>query len=125
MSGYDHLPSTAGSNIKPFKAHVSDEKLEEFKLLIKLAPIAPLVYENGKGNQDRRWGTPRDWIIDAREYWLTKFHWRAREDYINSFPNFMVSVTDEFGGKFDVHVVALFSKKPDAIPIAFFHGWPG
>jgi microsomal epoxide hydrolase len=26
---------------------------------------------------------------------------------------------------FNVHFTALFSSKPDAIPIAFFHGWPG
>jgi microsomal epoxide hydrolase len=37
----------------------------------------------------------------------------------------MTKITDNDGGKFDVHFTALFSRKADAIPIAFFHGWPG
>lgn len=32
---------------------------------------------------------------------------------------------DKDGGIFDIHFAALFSSKPGAIPIAFFHGWPG
>jgi microsomal epoxide hydrolase len=54
-----------------------------------------------------------------------KFSRRREEGRINSFPNFKTTITDDDGGKFDVHFAALFSAKKDAIPIAFFHGWPG
>jgi pimeloyl-ACP methyl ester carboxylesterase len=47
------------------------------------------------------------------------------EDRINSFPNFKTKITDDDGSAYDIHFVALFSSKQDAIPIAFFHGWPG
>jgi len=50
---------------------------------------------------------------------------RKEEDHINSFPNFKTTISDDDGGKYDVHFAALFSTKADAIPIAFFHGWPG
>lgn len=56
--------------------------------------------------------------------WLTIFR-RKQEDYINSFPNFTVPITDDDGVEFDIHFLALFSEKEDAIPIAFYHGWPG
>jgi len=125
MSGYDSLPSGATANVKKFKVNVSDEKLEELKLLIKLSPIGPAVYENGDGNQDRKLGVTRKWLADAKNQWLNKFDWRAQEAYINSFPNFTVPVTDDNGEKFDVHFVGLFSQKKDAIPVTFFHGWPG
>lgn len=49
---------------------------------------------------------------------------RERETYINSFPNFVVDVDDQ-DGPFRVHFAALFSKKQDAIPLLFMHGWPG
>lgn len=53
------------------------------------------------------------------------FNRRKEEERINSLPNFKTKITDDDGGVFDVHFAALFSTKPDAVPIAFFHGWPG
>lgn len=50
---------------------------------------------------------------------------RAQEDYINSLPQFKSTITDDDGSTHEIHFMALFSKKEDAIPIAFFHGWPG
>lgn len=40
-------------------------------------------------------------------------------------PNFKTQIKDDDGSTYDVHFAALFSSKPDAIPIAFLHGWPG
>lgn len=125
MSGYDSLPAGASNNIRIFEANIPEEKLNELKQLIKLSPIGPVVYENDEGNHDRGFGMTRKWLVDAKEQWLNKFDWRVQEDCINSFPNFIVPITDDGGDKFDVHFLALFSKKKDAIPIAFFHGWPG
>jgi microsomal epoxide hydrolase len=50
---------------------------------------------------------------------------RKQEAWINSFPQFKTSVTDEDGSQYDIHFAALFSKKSDAIPILLLHGWPG
>lgn len=61
----------------------------------------------------------------AQQEHITDHNRRKREDYINSFPNFTVPITDDDGLKFDIHFLALFSEKEDAIPIAFYHGWPG
>jgi len=49
---------------------------------------------------------------------------RQREARINSFPNFKVNIEDD-GEVLQVHFAALFSKKKDAIPLLFMHGWPG
>jgi len=43
---------------------------------------------------------------------------------MNSFPHFRARVKDE-KGMLNIHFVALFSAKPDAIPIVLLHGWPG
>lgn len=50
---------------------------------------------------------------------------RKEEEYINSFPGYKTQIKDDDGGVFDVHFTALFSSNSSAIPIAFFHGWPG
>lgn len=45
---------------------------------------------------------------------------RSVEDTLNSFPNYKLKI-----GKTDLHFLALFSEKPDAVPLLLLHGWPG
>ena len=123
MADYAKLPAGAILDIKPFEAHVYEEKLEHFKKLLELSPIAPAVFENT--NASRRYGMKRDWLENAKEVWLNEFDWRKHEDRINSFPNFKASVKDTEDNMIEVQFLALFSEKANAIPIAFFHGWPG
>ncbi|KAJ4328123.1 hypothetical protein N0V84_001492 [Fusarium piperis] len=123
MADYANLPAGVTLNVKPFKAHVDEEKLQHFKKLLELSPIAPPVFENTHAG--RRYGMKRDWLENAKKEWLNTFDWRQHEDRINSFPNFKASVKDSQGNDIDIHFLALFSEKSDAVPIAFFHGWPG
>ena len=46
------------------------------------------------------------------------------EQKINAFPNFVHSI-EHLGTVFDIHFVALFSQRPNAIPVLMLHGWPG
>jgi microsomal epoxide hydrolase len=123
MADYSTLPQGATLKPKPFKAHVPEEKLQLLKDLVKISPIAAPTFENT--NAGRHFGMKREWLADAKEEWSTKFDWRKQEDRINASPNFTVLVKDDAGIEIDVHFLALFSKKKDAIPIAFYHGWPG
>lgn len=50
---------------------------------------------------------------------------RACEERINSFPNFKMPIQDNDGRTYDIHFLALFSQKVDAIPVILLHGWPG
>lgn len=49
---------------------------------------------------------------------------RKTEEEINSFPNYKAKLEHK-GHSHDVHFIALFSKKKDAVPIIMTHGWPG
>ncbi|KAK0879689.1 hypothetical protein LTR87_006490 [Friedmanniomyces endolithicus] len=92
---FDTIPSKASLKPKPFNAH-------DFN----------------------HWGISREWVADAKQHWETKYDWRKTEDRINSYPNFTVPIEDS-GFEFQIHFTALFSKKPDAVPLALLHGWPG
>lgn len=52
-------------------------------------------------------------------------HREEQEKKINQIPQFMATIKDDDGTVYKVHFMGLFSIKGDAIPIAFFHGWPG
>ncbi|KAJ8608708.1 hypothetical protein MRB53_039510 [Persea americana] len=123
MSGFAALPAGAASSIKPFKAEIPEEKLKLMKDLIKLSPIAPPNFENSKNG--RYYGIDRAWIEQAKQAWLQDFDWRKHEARFNSYPSFKTVTKDEKGNEVDIHFFALFSKKADAVPLAFIHGWPG
>lgn len=123
MADFSKIPSKAALDVQPFKAHVDDEKLTQFKQLLKLSPIGPAVFENT--NCERRYGMTREWLINAKEHWLNKYDFRKCEDRINSFPNFKATVKDSQDNDVELQFLALFSEKADAIPIGFYHGWPG
>ncbi|CAJ2501522.1 Uu.00g043750.m01.CDS01 [Anthostomella pinea] len=133
MADFSKIPSTATLQPKPFKAHVDEQKLQNMKDLLKLSPVGPAVWENTSKDQGetllsnpaRVHGMRRDWLESAKDQWLNQFDWRKHEDHINSFPNFTVPVTGDDGVTIDMHFMALFSEKQDAVPIVFTHGWPG
>lgn len=127
MADFSKPPASSTLKITPYKAHVEQQKIDDFKTLIKLSPVAPANFENSDPSVagPRRYGVPRDWILNAKDHWLNKFDWRQHEDHINSFPNFTANVKDDLGNDLNIHFVALFSEKEDAIPIALYHGWPG
>ncbi|KAK5119120.1 hypothetical protein LTR62_000331 [Meristemomyces frigidus] len=133
MADYSKIPSTAKLQPKPHKAHIDDDKLQHMLDLLKLSPIGPAVFENTSTSQgetkvsrpDRRYGMRRDWLTNAKHHWLNTFSWRHHEDHLNSFPQFTVPIKDKDGHDHTIHFMALFSSRKDAIPLAFFHGWPG
>lgn len=69
---FETLPENA-KDVKPYTVYIPDEALVEFKALLKASKIAVPSYENTQ--EDRRYGVPRSWMIDAKEYWLNKFDW--------------------------------------------------
>ncbi|RAR09070.1 epoxide hydrolase 1 [Stemphylium lycopersici] len=123
---FSTTPANAAQKPAAFELHVEEEKLQDFKTLLKLSPIAKETYENKQDEGGHgRFGVSRKWMVDAKKEWVEGFDWRKEEDHINSFPNFKTTISDDDDSKYDVHFVALFSTRADAIPIALFHGWPG
>lgn len=124
MTGHFNVtPTNMPGKPEPFTMHVSEEKLSEFHELLKLSKIGPATWWNQ--HNDRRFGVSRDWLSQAKEIWLEAFDWRQQEARINKFPNFKMTVDDPESGEIEVHFLALFSSKTDAIPFIFLHGFPG
>lgn len=112
------MPFKLPDSAKPFTLSISDNDLDEFKQLLKLSKLGPQTWESSQ--EDGRFGVTRQWLSDAKDYWLTKYDWRAQEAHINSFPNYTMEIEG-----LNVHFIGLFSAKEDAAPIVFMHGWPG
>lgn len=127
FNGFDTVPSGANGKAEAFQLRVPDTDLSDLKTLLKLSPVGPETWENKTSTRDggKYFGITRDWLVHAKETWLERFDWRKQEAYINSFPNFKISVQDGSSEPLSIHFAALFSKKQDATPVIFMHGWPG
>ncbi|KAI1329809.1 Alpha/Beta hydrolase protein [Xylariaceae sp. FL0255] len=128
---FNSIPPNTKVKPKPFTFHVPEDEVQSFKVLLKHSKIGPKTFWNQQEDTNE-FGVSRNWLIHAKETWLNKFDWRKHEAYINSFPNFQIPVVESPGGDGakkekdvnDIHFAALFSNKPDAIPLLFLHGFP-
>lgn len=117
-SSMTNMSYSPPDSAKPFTLNISDQDLSEWRQLLQLSRLPPDTWEGRQ--EDRRFGVTRKWLSETKDYWLNQYDWRAAERHINSFPNYKMQIQDV-----DLHFVALFSEKKDAIPIILMHGWPG
>ncbi|KAF7365286.1 putative epoxide hydrolase [Mycena venus] len=119
---FTRLPETVKTTPTPFNVAVPESAILELKTLLKFAKVAPPTYESSR--PDANYGVTRDWIQKAKAEWET-FDWRKIEAHINAFPQYKIPITNTDGASYNIHFLALFSEKPDAVPIMMLHGWPG
>lgn len=112
------MPYSPPSSAKPFTLDVPEQDIEEWRQLLKLSKIAPETWEGSQ--EDGRYGVTHKWLRETKDYWLNTYSWRKEEKHINSFPNYRMQIDG-----INLHFIALFSEKEDAVPIQFLHGWPG
>lgn len=121
---YNKSPSTATLKPSRFEARADDKKLNDFKTLLDLSPIATPTYENTT-RKDGQYGVSREWAQHMKDNWLNHYDWRKTEKHINSFNNYTVDIKSKHDETVNVHFIALYSQNPDAVPVALIHGWPG
>lgn len=106
------------SLIKPYKVHVSDEKIASVKAKLDNAtfPEDVPVYD------DNEFGMRVKDVKRLAEYWRNGFDWRAQEAKINELPQFITKVPVSGFGDVELHFVHQKSKAKNALPLVFVHG---
>ncbi len=65
-------------------------------------------------------GIPLDYTRELAGYWADDYDWRAREERLNSFEQFVTEIDG-----LDIHFIHRRSPNPDALALVITHGWPG
>ncbi len=99
----------------PFEVHVAESELDDLR-----DRLARTRWFDDLDDTDWQYGVSASYLRELCEYWRTEFDWRAQEDILNSFDQFMV-VSDAQ----PIHFIHAPSAEPDAIPLLLVHGWPG
>jgi len=100
--------------IDPFQISISQEILDDLRERLERARWPDEVQ-----GADWRYGASLEYMKELANYWLTKFDWRAQEQWINSFANYQTLVSD-----LHIHFIHERGKGPNPIPLLITHGWP-
>jgi epoxide hydrolase len=65
-------------------------------------------------------GVPTDYLRDLAVYWATKYDWRAQEEALNAYPQFITTIDGA-----TLHFLHVRSAEHNARPLLLLHGWPG
>ena len=103
------------SDIKPFKIKISDEELEDLN-----KRLAATRWPEKETVKDWSQGVPLSYIKEICDYWVNEYDWKTREEYYNTFTQF---ITDVDG--IDIHFIHIKSPHKEAKPLIISHGWPG
>jgi pimeloyl-ACP methyl ester carboxylesterase len=112
------VDNSSSDAVLPFRIEVSDEQLEDLYRRLREAKL-PTALEDV---EDWSYGTPLSFVSKMRDYWLTKYQWREREEWMNRVLS-QQYMTEINGLK--VHFVSAKSENESAVPLILIHGWPG
>ncbi|BBG00274.1 MULTISPECIES: epoxide hydrolase family protein [Pseudonocardia] len=69
---------------------------------------------------DWTYGTPNAWLAGTVEYWRESFDWRAQEERMNAFPQYLTEIDGQ-----PIHHLHVPSAVEGATPVLLLHSWPG
>lgn len=73
---FSAVPDGAQQQPTPFELHIDEQKLQDFKTLLKLSPVAKETYENSQDEGGHgKLGVSRKWVVDAKKQWVGEFDW--------------------------------------------------
>ena len=103
------------SGIREFQIEVTDEALDDLKQRLSMTR-----WPNKETPEDWSQGIPLGYMKELCDYWQHEYDWRAREERLNRFPQFITEIDGV-----DIHFIHLPSVHENARPLIITHGWPG
>jgi epoxide hydrolase len=101
--------------VTPFRIEVPDVAVGDLR-----ERLAQVRWPERETVVDWSQGVPLSFLQDLCRYWATTYDWPARQDRLNSFPQFRTEI-DGLG----IHFIHVRSPEPGALPLILTHGWPG
>jgi epoxide hydrolase len=101
--------------MRPFRIEIPQADLDELN-----RRIAATRWPGELPGADWERGVPAEYLRELADYWRTRFDWRAAEQRLNQFPQFITEIDGV-----DVHFLHAVSPVPTAMPLILTHGWPG
>jgi len=95
------------------KIAIPDAAIDDLKIRLEGARWPAAVTE------DWSHGQPVHFVKELADHWLKRYDWRAREEELNRYPQFLTEIDGQ-----TIHFLHIKSKAPNAFPLILSHGWP-
>ena len=101
------------AGVTPFRLNVPQARIDRIMARVKDVewPDAPQVADPWA------YGAGLENMKELVDWWATRYNWRAREDAINAFPQFMAKVED-----YDIHFIHVRGSGKNPTPLLLLHG---
>lgn len=103
------------SEIREFRIEVPQTDLDDLRTRLERTR-----WPEPETPDDWTQGLPLNYARELRDYWLTHYDWRAREEHYNRFAQYVTAIDG-----LDIHFIHCKSPHPQAVPLVITHGWPG
>jgi pimeloyl-ACP methyl ester carboxylesterase len=107
--------SSGSTDIRPFRIEIPQADLDDLQERLartRLPEPAP--------GDDWDYGTPNSYLRETVDYWKDEFDWRAVEERINAFPQYLTEIDGQ-----TVHFIHVPSAEKGATPLLLLHTYPG
>jgi hypothetical protein len=115
--------NTVTSKPRPYKINIDPSFIKETRS--KVVSFRPTVDIDAPAWSE---GPPSSNITAIAKYWTEEYDWFADQDQINAnFSHYIITVPPPGGNyskNLDIHFIHQRSKRFDATPLLFLHGWP-
>ena len=101
--------------IEPFEISVPEAEIEDLR-----SRLGRTRWPEAATVDDWSQGVPLPYVRDLCQYWAEKYDWAARQERLNSFPQYRTEI-DGLG----IHFLHVESPHGNAMPLVLTHGWPG
>lgn len=101
--------------IQPFRIDIPQQQIDDLHQRLDRCR-----WPDSETVDDWSQGAPLAYVRELSEYWRHQYNWRASEERLNRWPQFITTIDD-----IDIHFIHARSPHPDALPIIITHGWPG
>ncbi len=110
---------TAPLALRPFTVTVAPAQVEDLHTRLRATRFAaePL---GTAGTDVWSAGTPVSYLRDMVGHWRDEFDWRAQEERMNAYPQFLTEIDGQ-----TIHVVHVRSANEHATPLLLLHTYPG
>src|SRR3990172_8723616 len=100
--------------VTPFKISVDQVILDDLK-----SRLARTRWPDEISNSNWDYGTNLAYMKELVDYWIGSFDWRAQEEFINSFNNYLTEIDG-----LKIHFIHERGSGDNPLPLIITHGWP-
>jgi len=105
---------------RPFSVHVEDTVLDDLQ-----QRLSRTRWPGEPADAGWRYGANLGYMRRLIDYWRNGYDWRAAEQRLNRFPQFVAPVPTADGDTLDLHFIHESGSGERPLPLLLLHGWPG